>query len=357
MGLSRNNHYLAQMYLDAWKNDKNKVCVYHLLVPNENVPLWKYKSTRSVGSEDNFYITLNGVNGETDTFEKEFNEKYETPAMIPLKKAINGERLSVEDWYILIEFVACSIVRTPSFLLKVLADGNNKYAASFQEEVDNISKKISNMKVEDLKEDLKNEDNSKENYDLFPIRFTNMGEGNNKDTSIIKIETIIGKQFYFFIMDYLLKNTVKVLHSHKWGIIEMDESVMLPTSDNPVICLNYNSYEDYNFGGGWGKKNSNIIFPISPNKIMYTQVGVKCKPRIKANYKFSLFIKKITIEHSHRVIISKTEDTDITRQKKRYVNLEEYNREKKVWSDFHKEYLEKESEYINPNNRKINRGK
>lgn len=353
MGLSRNNHYLAQMYLDAWKNDENKVCVYHLLVPNENVPLWKYKSTRSVGSEDNFYITLNDVNDETDTFEKEFNKKYETPAMIPLKKAINGERLSIDDWHILIEFVACSIVRTPSFLLKVLTDGNNKYAATFQKEIDNISKKISNIKVEDLK----TEKNPKENYDLFPIKFTNMGEGDNKDTSIIKIETIIGKQFYFFIIDHLLKNTVKVLHSHKWSIIEMDDNVVLPTSDSPVICLNYNNYEDYNFGGGWGRKNTNIIFPISPNKVMFTQVGVKCKPRMKADYKFSLFIKKIIIEHSHRVIISKAEDTDIIRKKRRYVSLKEYKREKKVWSDFHKEYLEKESEYINPSNRKINRDK
>ena len=32
--VSRNNHYLSQMYLDAWKNDDNKVLVYELLVPN-----------------------------------------------------------------------------------------------------------------------------------------------------------------------------------------------------------------------------------------------------------------------------------------------------------------------------------
>lgn len=38
--LSRNSHYLSQMYLEVWKNKNNKVEIYKLLVPDANVPLW-----------------------------------------------------------------------------------------------------------------------------------------------------------------------------------------------------------------------------------------------------------------------------------------------------------------------------
>ena len=83
---------------------------------------------------------------------------------------------------------------------------------------------------------------------------------------------MIGKQFYLYIMKYLLEETSKVFHNYKWGIITVDAIVSLPTSDDPVICLNYRSEDNYNFGGGWGSKNSNILFPISPNKILYIQI-------------------------------------------------------------------------------------
>ena len=69
--LSRNNHYLSQMYLEAWKNENNKVEVYELLVPNIKAPLWQSKSIRSVGSLDNIFVRLkNGK--ETDDIEKWF---------------------------------------------------------------------------------------------------------------------------------------------------------------------------------------------------------------------------------------------------------------------------------------------
>ena len=33
--LSRNNHFIAQMYLNAWKDNNNKIHEYRLLVPHE----------------------------------------------------------------------------------------------------------------------------------------------------------------------------------------------------------------------------------------------------------------------------------------------------------------------------------
>ena len=50
---------------------------------------------------------------------------------------------------------------------------------------------------------------------------------------------------------HLLDETIKVLHKHEWKIINLDDKVKIPTSDDPVICLNYYSNNNYDFGGGW----------------------------------------------------------------------------------------------------------
>ena len=52
------------------------------------------------------------------------------------------------------------------------------------------------------------------------------------------------------------------------------------------------------------------------------------------------------IEHSHRKIISNFTDKDVVKIKKRYVSESEYKREKKMWKDFQKNYLEEEIDYI-----------
>lgn len=340
--LSRNNHFLSQMYLEAWKNDNNKVEVYELLVPNTKVPMWQPKSIKSVGSLDSIFVRLkNGK--ETDDIERWFNEKYETPVKNALEHAINGEYITLDDLHSLIDFLACHIVRSPAFIIKILEYGK-KWDNIFQETIN----KISQMKIEDFivnRTTPKSLQNKNTNNDMFPFKMTNLGNC-DKDNVFLKVETIIGKQFYLWVVKYLLENTSKILHKHKWSIITVDKNVILPTSDDPVICLNYNSESDYNFGGGWGRENSNILFPISPNKILYTQVGIKVEPRMNVDYKTSLFFKRIIVEHSFRKVISNFEDDEVVKIKARYVDNNEFKREKKMWEDFQKDYLEKEAEFI-----------
>ena len=60
----------------------------------------------------------------------------------------------------------------------------------------------------------------------------------------------------------------------------------------------------------------------------------------------SLILKKIIIEHSHRIVISNFKDDYVEKIRTRFVNKDEYLREKKMWEDFQKDYLEKEAEYI-----------
>lgn len=344
--LSRNNHYLSQMYIQAWADENNRVELYELLVPNDNVPQWQLKSIKSVGSFDSFFVRLKSGE-EIDDIEKWFNEKYETPAKAALSHAINGERITVGEWHCLIDFLACHIVRSPAFIIEKLCNVE-MYKDSFQKAMYEMAEKFSKMQKEDFIKERKFFElthNGKYNDELFPLKLTNLGSFDD-DNALIKVETIVGKQLCLWVIKYLLENTAKILHKYKWSIITVDENVVLPTSDNPVVILNYYDENNYNFAGGWGSQNTNIIFPISPQKILFTEIGVKSAPRINLNYQMSLLLKKIIVEHSYRKIISNFKDEEVIKMKPRIVSETEFKIEKQMWVDFQKNYLEKEADYI-----------
>ena len=136
--ISRNNHYLSQMYLDAWKNDNDEVFVYKLLVPHENYHMWRSKSTKSVGSYDSMFVRLK--NGEEiDDIENWFRDKYETPSKKALEHAINDEKITIDEWHCLIDFVACHIVRSPAYIIKILDLAKKDCIPIFEEKCEDMS--------------------------------------------------------------------------------------------------------------------------------------------------------------------------------------------------------------------------
>lgn len=214
----------------------------------------------------------------------------------------------------------------------------------FQQTIEDISEKLNNMSVEELKKYSKN---AKYNNDdkTFPLKIVDTGINYDEDKRLLKVETIIGKSYYLSIMLHLLKETIKILHKHEWKVIDLDKKVKIPTSDDPVICLSYYANNTYDFGGGWNNKGSEIIFPISLNKIVYTKVGAK-DIKFKLDYQLSILIKNIIVEHAYRKIFSVDKEKWITKTRKRYVNANEFKREKEMLENWHKNYKNIESEYL-----------
>lgn len=336
--MNRNNHYNSQMYLKAWECEKNKTMVYDLLVSDERVPLWSKKSIENLCSIDSLFVRLKEQH-ETDDLEKWFDRRFETPAKLSLEKAIKQGRVNWWEMHKLVDFMACHIVRSPIFIEKILVKGKNEIKEIFEKEC----KDLQNISKYEIKKKINNTIDT--NSSMFPFKMERVKEMEEND--LWRIETIIGKQFYLWIMKWLLENTTEELHKHNWTILTVHPHVKIPTSDNSVICLNYYSDKKYDFGGGWGRKNGNIIFPISPERILYTQIGAIYNKNTNLDYQTSLLFKRIIIEHAHRKIISSYEDNEVTFIRKRHVDREMFNYEKNIWKDFQESYLNTESKYIN----------
>jgi hypothetical protein len=90
---------------------------------------------------------------------------------------------------------------------------------------------------------------------LFKISIEPLPDGGGK----LKAETIICRRMWIWQMRHLLTKTLGRVPAHKWTILHAPHGMSWPTSDNPLIRLNFQDSENYDFGGGWGVKNGDIL--------------------------------------------------------------------------------------------------
>lgn len=339
--MKRDNHYLAQSYLKPWADLDNKIWYYRLLVSHENVPIWDKGYCKGSGLQKDLYTrVLSGQ--ESDEIESWFNEFVENPASEPIRKAISGATLKPEDWYCLVQYLAMQDRRTPKRLLEHL---------KFTKE--NIVEQM-NQTLGETKEKLESGQLNRESFpanmlpvNTFPIKVI-QEPSDEPGYTRIKVESIPGRASWLHSLQHQITKTAKVLHQYRWTIMQPATDILLPTSDCPVIKLNYHSKGKYDFGGGWASKGTEIFLPLSPEHILYTQVGVKRPPPrgTKLNMKVSLMIRKFIIEAAHRTIFSVEPEKVIAKIRPRLVDSIKFQEEQKQWQDWHKVQSEVEKEFL-----------
>ena len=331
----KRNHYLPQMYLKAWSNNNKKIWQKRLLVSNENMPEWQKVSINNTAYQTDLYSnTFLG-----DGIERMFDSLYEEPAKHPIDKLINDSKLTMQDWEKIIYFIAAQSLRTPARYFKT------------SEQMKQILPKIMEDTLKKLQEELKKYDETgvfsstpKCNAEtkILPIRISTE-ECEEKDKVYLKTEMTISRACWLYEIDYVMKNTAKVLLNSKWSVIKPADGYEWITSDDPVICLNYYSENEYDFGGGWGNVGSEIIFPISPKHLIYTQVGKRNENRWQADYKQSQLFNKLIAEHAFRRIYASDVNLEKMSYRNRIVDVQQYKEEEALfqkWGELHDE-LEK----------------
>lgn len=322
--IKKDNHYIPRFYLNQWNNSNKKVFVYQRLVSSTNVPLWTEKSVKSIGKQMHLYTQFEN-NQETFEVENWFEKEYETPVQEAYQKAISDKKLTCNEWERLIRFLACEYVRTPVFYLKhkkIIQD-------NFLDIVENV---ISNITPEKIKQHQANKalGDAPKGPKLDKVISVNV----NRENSTVETAFWCGRDSWIEFMKHALERTYKILLEHKWSIVTVDESVILPTCDNPVVLLNYNNAQEYNLNGGWGVPNGDIVFPLSPNKIMFTEIGKNIKSRSAFNKETSEQMKIFIIRNAYRYVYSNYKIKNMIKNCPRDVDTEKFNQEKEAWQNW-----------------------
>lgn len=334
------NHYVPESYLKRWGDANGKISVYRILVPNQNVPLWKKASPRGLANHRHLYTRII-TSEESDEIERWFNTEFESPAAASIEKAVSDNQLSPEDWKNLIRFLAAQDVRTPTSLIKTLQNGQSNLESV-------INENALRTYVQDY-EKLKEQGISpiispNSNAEFLPIKVsTELLPG--ADFGTLRVEGVVGRGYWLFTIKSALTGAINKLLTHKWTILRSPAGFEWATSDDPVIRLNYHNPEKYDFFGGWDSAGTEIFLPLSPRHLLYTKIGSKpLKRGTVLSIELSRGIQQIIIEHAHRFVFTSKQDANVSVLRPRKVDATIFANEAEQWRNWHEKNKDAESD-------------
>jgi hypothetical protein len=327
--LRSDNHFVPRVYLKRWSTQEQKIWTYRTLVSHPKVPLWREQSTKGVASHSHLYTQVL-AGEESDQIERWLDREFETPAEEALDKATSDKRLTPDDWRKLVRFLAAQDVRTPTRLSEALRRWETEIPKLLDRTLKNAVRKL-----ETARESGQAVAKSRTASDRssFPIRVTTQvvpGEA----TGTLKAEILSGRALWLAPMKRLLTKTATIPHKHHWTILSPPPGLRWFTSDDPVLCLNYYSEGKYDFKGGWNNKGTEILLPIGPGHLLYTQVGKRppCRGEIMPR---ATLVRRLIAEHATRMIFALEPDPSVAELRPRLVDAVQFRNEMeqgKRWS-------------------------
>lgn len=335
--IRRNNHFVPKLYLKQWAQN-GRIPTYRLLVSNEAVPEWRDLSLSKIAFREHLY-TYAMAKEETDEFEHWLAEEFENPAVDAIERVVRDQRLSPEHWRRLVRFAVAQEVRTPAWFKSFVARQHAQLPSLIQETLEWSVKKLE--KYHATKQPLPA---SPLKDALLPSKVITQhgadGQGH------IGVEVVVGRQLWLWTMRHILTTTIERISTRNWNIVRAPDGVSWPTSDDPLIRLNYRGPNEYDFGGGWGMKNTNIFLPLSPNHLLHTCIRAPGWPRgVTVKRDMALFVRRIILEHADRYVFS-VDKTDVSHLRPRTVSLSEYNRESAFWANWRDDQLKAEQDLL-----------
>ena len=100
----------------------------------------------------------------------------------------------------------------------------------------------------------------------------------------LKVEVDVGRGFWLWSLRQDYARTMAALHLLKTTIVRPPSGMNWVTSDDPVVLLNFRSATEYDFGGGYGHPGTEILFPLSPQHLLYAKVGERPPSRSISGY-------------------------------------------------------------------------
>lgn len=341
MSITRANHYVPRLYLKRFASESGYLYHYRTLVSKPTIAEWKKVNTGGIAYRSHLY-TRTLAYGDSDEIEQWLNRDFETPAESSIAKAVNGDRLKKEDYWLLTRFVAAQIVRTPAFLIENLP----RWREFAEQEVKQVSKRLEERIAQRHYTSESFEEDPSPDMEYYPFRISSENSPDGRSV-FLKAEIVVGRGTWIFAMRHLLTNTIHRLSEHRWTILSAEDDLPWFTTDDPVVRLNFRNASDYDFKGAWGVPKTNIFLPLSPRHLLFTQVGEKSFQRNEILPRnMAIMIRKMIAEHAHRYIFSPAPDNTIAQFRPRIIDADAMKSEEEQWRIWHDQQSAAERELI-----------
>lgn len=330
--LRKDNHYTPRVYLKHFARDGTNLRVYRTLVSHSHIELWKPGTTKGAGHLEHLYTRI-AAGGESDDIEHYLTEQYDTPAAEALAKATSDDRLAPNDWEQLIRFLTAQIVRTPAYFLR----NQTRWKRSMDEALETAAQKVIGSGTAHFP--CSNVELSTQNTDhLVPIsiRWTTDPA---KKTGQLHVAALVGRgRWLEAIKSVPNGSSGRMLLNYKWTILRPATGLSWFTSDDPVLRLNDAHPDSFSFEASIGEHGTQILLPLSPTHLLYTQVGHTVPPRgtILPAAK-TMRIRLALARHAHRYVFAAEPIDDMHVLRPRQIDQDLFNRESTQWKTWRTE--------------------
>lgn len=337
----RDSHFVHRGYLKRWARADGKLAVHRLLVSHPNVRLWSWSSTKSIAYHEHLY-TRSTPDGEDDGVERWLDREFESPAEDALERATTGRQLTPAHWHALSRFVAAQDVRTPKRMRWYL----DRMSAMLPEMLEStLQRSIQQFESASSGTRPPSPGAPRVAAADFPVRVV-VERNSGGEGGTLGAEVLVGRAMWLWGLEHLLTSTLKVLARHRWTVVHPPKGKAFFTTDAPVLRLTFNSETDYGLDGGWGRPGAEILLPLSPDHMLYTQIERKVPTRgTRLEVKQFELICRCLAENADRFVFASAEDPTIVRYRGRIVDAARFKAEADELVHCHERQWEAELEF------------
>lgn len=286
--MKTHNHYIPQFYLKQWLENE-QIHYYRKIVSNQNCRLWDFSNgTKNICSCEYLYCYKNDDSLENkiaNTIENSFKKILEK-----INDRKNLDDLTNVDYENLLKYVLFQYQRTPDFL--------EKSSKLFNKNVYNFSDSFVNI--------------VKDNYNITPLYIKHKGDRISfnitplKDNCIIANVHVDNSIYYYnrYLNNCIDENKLSYA-DYNYTVVVAPEGENFFTCDNPVILLRKVSDNKIILNGGFMRKDTLILFPLSPKLLLMIKRGPFQKNVIKCNYEKFSYLQRYIYENAKFEVYSK----------------------------------------------------
>ena len=337
--ITRDNHYVPQSLLRRWSVDGTTVFARRLLVPHPAVPEWERRSVRAVAYQRDLYTSLMSGD-EADEFERWIAAEYEQPANNAIDKVVTGVRLGRDDWHSLARFLALQDLRTPARFVAEMERWERDLPGLINDTVQDALKELARVRSGEAM----SERSPRAHGDEFAglVRISVEHPQRHDDQARLRTDVTLGRALWLTSMRHLLTGVARVLTEHRWTIAEPGDAGEWPLTDHPVLKLNYNDPNRYDFGGGWRRRNVDLMMPLTPRHLLFVEVGRDSGRKATFSVSQTNQLRRYLLERAHRWVFATEPLNWVVRSRPRVVDEDAFHREAELWRRWHRDQSEAE---------------
>ncbi len=339
--ITRNSHYVPQATLRRWSDDGVHVYAYRLLVSHSNVPEWEPRAIRGLTRQPDLYTLFSGGK-EEDEFETFITRGFEEPGQEAIEKLLVRSSMKPADWHRIARFAVAQDLRTPLNFLESMARFKKNIDEALEKTVRNYEARGEIAAAEDTAA----EERPAVNYLRDTLRVSIDRPSGPGGQAAVRAEVSSGRSVWMATMRHFLENRSGIVCKHHWRTAKPADGEEWPLTDHPVLRLNYNGPEQYDFGGGWNSNGSEFIMPVSPRLAVYTQIGTRGSGPFTFSLEQTRMVQRLLVERAFRWVLAPRPLPWVAAVRPRVVDAEIFSTEQEVWKRWNPEQAEAEARFV-----------